>query len=632
MKNFKLNIKALRPIESKKIRNTVKVIMFLLSGIFLFSCESFFDPSQELIIKENDFPKDWHEYRAAELGLYALQQKLVDQIVILGELRADLVEVTEYADNDLLEIYNYSYSKGNKYTSPYNFYQLIAACNNLARKIEVNYPQVLIQRESGFDNYDRLYGEVLCMRAWTYFNAVKIYGEIPYIWPSLTSFSEIEEYISTPKTFYDVHDIIYGQDGVNNDTISIDTLTLDRAYLDMGAVIDTFTRELTQKVNVVGVEHFITNDDISWYVTVWNIDAYHCLLGEMYLYDLNLGEAERYFYKILYQPVPQGNSGNIKYGLDGRFANESWVTILTGLDEYEHIFTLEFNKANQQQNSLQKLFSSVPPNLYMLKPSKVAIDKWETIWKSAQIIRDDLNPTTTYVEDPGVPGDMFRGNLSSYAYYRNGEYLKDIDVAQMLEYKRIGNFRDADNFMADIDTVVYKYTIGKDTYDHDANFSIYKAAGIHLYMSEIYAYWLADGNNLSLIRSTNILNTGTYRSIGSLRGVRGRVGFGSGSAAIRVDLNVIYEHDPITNEIIDYVDYKNNLADKQEYLINQIIEERARELAFEGNRFYDLMRVAKQLGKNSYLADKVAAKFSGDKAEQVWQFLMNEENWYIPLD
>jgi hypothetical protein len=59
------------------------------------------------------------------------------------------------------------------------------------------------------------------------------------------------------------------------------------------------------------------------------------------------------------------------------------------------------------------------------------------------------------------------------------------------------------------------------------------------------------------------------------------------------------------------------------------MDERARELAFEGERFYDLIRIAKRRNDPSYLANKVAAKFKGEKAEQIRQYLMNEENWYI---
>ena len=601
-----------------------------------FSCEEFFNPEQALVVLEDDFYKNWNEYRSAEMGLYALQQNLVDQIVILGDLRGDLLEVTQYADKDLNEIYNFNISPDNKYASPNNFYKLIEATNNLARELEQQHPEVLDKSEA-LTNYDRLYGEVLCMRAWAYFNAVKIYGEVPYIWPSLTSSEEITEYLNAPRQYYDIEDINFNIDGYNKDTIKIDTLILDKIYLNMGMVIDTFTNQLSERIKAVGVIHNLENSDQTWDVTVWNMNAYRSLMGEMHLFNSNLSSAYDYFYPILYNY--ESETSNILYGLDDRFSNNKWKSIFEGIDVYEHILTLQFDKSFQQQNSLQKLFSVQSPNLYMMKPTKVAIDNWETIWSGKKLIKYSTIPENTIIDIDnfgyGVPGDFYRGYGVSYAYMKGAEMMTESDVRLMLYYKSLGNNRDAKNLLEGAVPVVYKYTIGKDIFDHDADFILYRASNIHLYCAEIYTYWIHDKGvyNTDLNKGISILNNGAYKRPVDFNqlGVRGRVGFGSGDDAVYIE-DYIYQHDPYTNEIVGYLDYTANMDAKKAYLEDQIIQERARELAYEGHRFFDLIRVAKKRGDNSYLADKVAAKFSGEKAEQIREILMNEENWYVPMD
>jgi len=613
-------------------RRDLGILLLMLTAL-LSSCEEFFHPDQDLIIMEDDFHKNWNEYRSAEMGLYSLQQKLVEQLLVLGELRGDLLEITPYANKDLEEVYNFAITPGNRYASPNNFYILIAAANNLLRKLESAHPEVL-DHSIPVTSYDRLYGEALCMRAWAYFNAVKIFREIPYIWPSLTSADEINEYIHTPQTYYDVSDIVYSMDGYNNDTLSNDTIILEKAYVDMGMVIDTFTTQLSEKIKEVGVIHNIDNGDLTWDVTVWNRNAYRSLMGEMHLYNSNLSAAISFFNPILYNY--ESETSFIKYGLDGKLSNEKWISIFEGIDVYEHILTLQFDKTYQQQHSLQFLFSTLPPNRYMLKPTRIAIENWETIWSETDI-REKANPNQAYMAQLGIPGDFFRGHGISYAYMWDGRMMTEEDVRLMLYYKSIGNYRDVDNIIEGVDTVVYKYTIGKDNFDHDANFILYRASSIHLYAAEIYAYWLHDVTgqgilNTNMNKGLSLLNNGAYKDPpdGSQLGVRGRVGFGRADDAVYVE-NLIYQHDPFTNEIIGYLDYTANLPGKQAYLQDQIITERARELAFEGHRFYDLMRVANRRGDPSYLADKVAAKFSGTKAEEIRQHLMNEDNWYLPL-
>ncbi len=606
------------------------VAVFLLSG----SCEKFFDPEQALIVDEDNYFNDWNEYRAAELGLYALQQELVTQLVVLGELRGDMLTVTENADRDLIEVNLHQVHPGNKYGSPLNFYRLIGACNRLSTRLEMDHPEVL--KDSTSNIYDRLYGEVLCMRAWAYFNAAKIFKEVPYVWPSLTTAEEISEYVSQSKTVVNPITIVYGPDGYTNDTIYGDTVVLERMFLDLPAIVDTFTTQLREKVKLVGVIHNLVNEDPTWDVTIWNRFAMSSLLGQMYLEIRNYGMAVQYFDQIMrFQRYNNNEGSNVRYGLDKKFSRASWKNIFSGVDRDEHIMTLWFNKSYQQQNQLQFLFSTQTPNQYMLKPTAFAIQNWETLWRDYN--REEFeNPDLTYLdpENPGIPGDFYRGHNVSYVYQREGINMENGEVSEMLELKTMQNESALKEFMAGVDTVVYKFTIGKNSFDQDANFPIFRAAGIHLYYAEIFARWrFPDANGIvkpDVFEGLTVLNDGTYDFDSRQLGVRGRVGYGTGIEAISLT-DPIYIHDPFTNEVTGYLDYGSNLFAKQIYLEDRIMEERAREMAFEGERFYDLMRIAKRRGDPSYLADKVAAKFESPLKEQIREHLMNEENWYLKI-
>jgi len=63
-----------------------------------------------------------------------------------------------------------------------------------------------------------------------------------------------------------------------------------------------------------------------------------------------------------------------------------------------------------------------------------------------------------------------------------------------------------------------------------------------------------------------------------------------------------------------------------------IIQERAKELAFEGKRWFDLVRIAERRGDPAYLANKVAAKFDDpDVAASIKSKLMDPSSWYLPI-
>ncbi|HDR51551.1 MAG TPA: RagB/SusD family nutrient uptake outer membrane protein, partial [Mariniphaga anaerophila] len=222
----------------------------------------------------------------------------------------------------------------------------------------------------------------------------------------------------------------------------------------------------------------------------------------------------------------------------------------------------------------------------------------------------------------------------SYSYLRDGEPIPEEMIKEMLMLKSENDFRTANLITENADTVVWKYSWNKDVYDMDPNYIIYRAAGIHLLLAEVYTYWAFDRNGIILTftsNAVNIVNNGANYSAAGNRpqlGVRGRVGFGGTTDGIKVG-NINYVHDPFTNEVVDYIDLTGNFIGLQELLEEKIIEEKARELAFEGERFYDLMRVAKRRNDPSFLAEKVSAKYPSGQREQIYNLLMEERNWYI---
>jgi starch-binding outer membrane protein, SusD/RagB family len=147
----------------------------------------------------------------------------------------------------------------------------------------------------------------------------------------------------------------------------------------------------------------------------------------------------------------------------------------------------------------------------------------------------------------------------------------------------------------------------------------------------VYALWMQNKGGFfrpEVNFSLEILNNGVYDKNPAQLGVRGRVGFGDGDDAIKIG-NYIYIHHPFTNQITGWYNYTGNLLAMQIYLLKVIMDERARELAYEGERFYDLMRVAERTNDPAYLADKIAAKFEGADAERIRSLLLDKKNWYV---
>jgi hypothetical protein len=605
------------------------------------SCEDFLNPGQGLVLPEENVPADEVELRSLSLGLYNLQQDLVEQIVMLGELRADLLVVTGNADPDLRELSNFQVSENNRYASPSKFYRLVAASNKLIRILEQTHPEVL-DKNSAVSNYHRMYGEAVVMRSWAYFYAVRIFNEIPYIPETLNTIDEINGYVNTPGSYTDSVYINYTSNGKDTYIVRDTTFTFtEKKFLNQDLMTRQCIKDIMNKVRVVGVDYSNKDktNDATWNITVWNETALKAFLVQMYIHINNYSDALDILEpNFLRRSVDNVTDANIKYAIDGKFSGDKWSTIFTSIDAYEHIFTLQFQKtqASWQLNNLQYYFSNLAPNVYAIKPSPKSIRLWESQWKNYSINTTD--PNKAFTLNQGTSGDFSRGFGRSYIYAKKGVPLTQTTVAYMLNLKARGFWDEVNDIMKDVDTVAYKYTIGKGPFDKNANFIVYRAPSMHLYAAEIFANrQYIDGASIrhDIADAEDYIYTGDYISTyDSHMGTAGRAGFPL-KFGKTVDRDRYYIFDPNNNQIIGYKDIATT-NDKQLYMEDVIMDERARELAFEGERFYDYIRIARRrqaAGNNGieWLAENISKSRPASERSAIKARLLNVKNWYLPF-
>lgn len=119
-------------------------------------------------------------------GIMQAMQQLADQYVFQGEMRGDLVQPTAYADSMLTQLYDFSAKTNNRYDSAYVYYRVINNCNyyiaNRDTALYKGSTNVVINE----------YAAVKAIRAWAYLQLARNYGRVPFFTEPLTQISKID--------------------------------------------------------------------------------------------------------------------------------------------------------------------------------------------------------------------------------------------------------------------------------------------------------------------------------------------------------------------------------------------------------------------------------------------------------
>lgn len=180
----------------KKIMIAIAAVMGLGS---LFSCSDMLETesTQRLFDPSLDQKTDSMYYA---FGVLQALQGVADQYYMQGEMRGDLVKVIpNLTDKNLQELANFSATTTNKYDSAYQYYRVINNCNYYIahRDTTLLTGSTLVAKNE--------YVAIKAIRAWAYLQLVRNYGSVPFVTEPLTSISQIE---STDFPMLDINGIV----------------------------------------------------------------------------------------------------------------------------------------------------------------------------------------------------------------------------------------------------------------------------------------------------------------------------------------------------------------------------------------------------------------------------------------
>jgi hypothetical protein len=586
-------------IRTKTKKVTKPLLWAAVLLLSLSSCEEYLDVEPQDKLAGEQLYRNVYDADAVVIGIYGKFMGLAGKYVMLNEMRADLMTTTYNSDPYLKELSEQNISAENPYVNPKDFYEVIQNCNDALKNFNI----MVADKKFTQSQYEQRYADVACIRSWIYLQLGIQYGTVPYITEPITTLEDVKDVSKYPR-------------------LSFNQL-LDELV--------KFTEGLTYKKQYDATSSLVVTVD-GYYTPKFFINK-ECLLGDLQLWKGNYQQAAMHYKNVLetssdlpsstalyetYRMSIFGGSGNNDFLVaypSGQYYDASavyntdtqgWKSMFARTRDAvwntEWIWSLPFDSKFAPKNPFIAIFSKTGGQ-YLAKPSQRAISLWES--------------TSNYQKN-GIPYDA-RGNKFTYKMVGNDPVI--------MKY-------------------LYKYETAADVFKTDGDWFLYRAEKLNLRYAEA-----ANRDNQHRIADA-ILNVGILKA------------FNRGNLSVSTDdvtnsMNTIigtnrrpfpYDFDARQGEHPYYrgnwyrsggVRGRANLqpaavvvGDSLMSIENNIIDEAGLSLAYEGNRWEDLVRISLRRNNPAFLADKVYDKLNKEgntHAAEVRAKLMNVNNWYLPF-
>ena len=582
-----------------KLKSIIAPSLILGSLMFaVTSCGDFFDQDSEQVI----YADKGHLGNATDTiysvtGILDKLQNLSDRTILLGELRGDLMDINSTTSSDLRDIALFQIGDSNVYNSPRDYYAVINNCNYFIAKVDTalknNRNEYIFMRE---------YAAVKAFRAWTYLQLVINYGRVPFVTEPILSKEEADR---------------------------------DHATKDIREVCDYLIADIAPYADIETPNYGeIRNTDSKlFYFPIY------ILLGDLNLWAGHYKEAAVAYYKYLSTrngaesayPTSINCSRWYNVGSNWQMTNDSWsanMFMSESMSQNGELITMipgDSIPSEGNYSELRNIFNSSSDNNYKVsaQPSQRIIEI-----SAAQKYCDVSYPAKKVVYAPEGLQYLRTGDLRLFSIWNSpgtgltfmsdGKIITDFSSLVKYSSRNVHIYRR---------TMVYlrlAEALNRAGYPRFAFQILKRGLNNSVIEEHVLPYypeseaWIRqfDFPNLKYVLLSD------YDADENTMGIHSR---GSG----RTDVNEYYEmpDDTLETDPAVRLDYQ---IEKVEDLIMQ---EEALEFAFEGYRFYDLMRVALRRNDPSYLADKVyqrkGAENVGVMRAAIRCDLTDTRNWYL---
>ena len=565
------------------------------------SCKKTFEQKPQTELDATLAYRNVNDADAAVVGIYGKFMGLADRYIVLNELRGDLMQYTNNADEYLRQLSNHTVTADNPYASPRPFYELIINCNDVLKNFTIMRQKNALKETE----YNQRYSDVACLRSFLYLQLGIHFGEVPYVTDPLEDVTAINDASKFPKLAFNV---------------LLDSLI-------------NFTERIPYK------DQYPTGTSLNISVDGYQLQKMFinkkCLLGDLNLWKGNYVQAATYYRQVMevatvgtagenyYSQYKLGWAGDFNHYISyGRAGDASTLTTTDGWRlifdraqdngfNREWIWAMPYDSKFSPENPLIKLFSPIGGN-YLVKPSQSIIENWDNQVQRPVNIASTVN---------GLPYDA-RGPLT----WRN---IGGQPVIMKFLYRYISHL-----------TNLPANPLQKNGY-----WFLYRQTHMHLRFAEAanragrykLAFGLLNGGIAAAFapptQTPAITDMTLWQNTLSETAPFNFDARNSGSSGVPYFRADWYRNIGIRARA-NLTDIAVTASDSLLRIEDGLINEGALENSFEGSRWPDLLRIALRRNDPAFIADKVYNKMLKDGvpgADAARAKLMNKANWYLPF-